>query len=104
MADLDEISMMLGEIKSDLRYALRWFEEHENKDQDRFEQLAKRIEVHNGVKERVFQMESTLKEHIPVIEHVKRLRWLGGVAVAVVVTLSGVAGNIGSLVLDWFYG
>jgi hypothetical protein len=104
MADLDEISMMLGEIKSDLRHALRWFEEHENKDQERFEQLAKRIEVHNGVKERVFQMESVLKKHEPVIEHVKRLRWLGGVTVAIVVFLSGIAGNVGGIFLDWFYG
>jgi hypothetical protein len=103
MADLDEISMMLGEIKSDLRYALRWFEEHENKDQERFEQLAKRIEIHNGVAARVSQVEDTIKEHKPVIEQVKRVRWLGAATIAVLVTLTTIANSLGSLIQNWWF-
>lgn len=103
MADLDEISMMLGEIKSDLRHALKWFDEHEDKDQERFEKLAERIEVHNGVKLRVDRMESTIKEHQPVIEQVRRVKWLGAATATVVITLSGIAGNLSSFFGDWFY-
>lgn len=102
MADLDEMSMMLGEIRSDLRYALKWFDDHENKDQDRFEKLSARIEATNGMKERVNWIEATVKKHDPVIGHVKRLRWLSGVTVAIVITVSSVAGNISSYVLEWF--
>jgi hypothetical protein len=103
MADLDEISMMLGEIKSDLRHALRWFDEHENKDQERYEQLVKRIEIHNGVEARVTQVEDTVKEHKPVIEQVKRVRWLGAVTATIVITLSGIASSVGGFIQDWYY-
>jgi hypothetical protein len=103
MADLDEISMMLGEIKSDLRHALRWFEEHENKDQERYEQLVKRIEIHNGVEARVTQVEDTVKEHGPVIEQVRRVKWLGAVTATIVITLSGVASSLSGLFQDWYY-
>jgi hypothetical protein len=103
MADLDEISMTLGEIRSDLRHALRWFDEHERKDQERFEELAKRIEIHNGVTSRVIQIEDTIKEHKPVIEQVKRVRWLGAVTATIVITLSGIASSVGGFIQDWYY-
>jgi hypothetical protein len=103
MADLDEISMMLGEIRSDLKHALVWFNEHENKDQERFEKLSERIAVHNGVKARVDQMESILGEHKPVIEQVKRVRWLGAVTATIVITLSGIASSVGGFIQDWYY-
>jgi hypothetical protein len=102
MADLDEISMMLGEIKADLRHALRWFDEHEKRDQDRFEQLSEQIEVHNVVS-RVSEIEVIIEEHKPVIEQVKRVKWLGAMTAAALITITTIANGFGALIQNWWF-
>jgi hypothetical protein len=47
MANLDEISVMLGGLQADMRSAKEWFEKHEEADQRRFEALAAKIDQNN---------------------------------------------------------
>ena len=110
MADLDEISMLLGEIKSDIKHiqgdvkqVLVWQEGHEEADQHRFKELADRITVNNGYRFRIEALEDTAELHKPVIEHVKRLRWAAAVFGTIIVTLAGIAPSAWALAKDWLF-
>jgi hypothetical protein len=75
MADLDELSMMIGEIRANTEFAKRWFSEHEHADQRRFDALAKRIDAIHGHGARIEMIEAQLVETKPVIEGVRRAKW-----------------------------
>lgn len=45
MADLDQISSMIGGLQADMRQAKQWFDRHEDADQRRFEALAAKIDA-----------------------------------------------------------
>ena len=44
MADLDQISAMIGGLQTDVRRLVEWTDRHERADQRRFEELAERID------------------------------------------------------------
>lgn len=92
MADLDEISWMLGEIKSDLRHALKWFEEHEAKDQERFEKLTVRIDAGNHVRTRVDQVERDLQAARPILDGITKAKW---VVIGVMISVGAIGGAFG---------
>lgn len=102
MADLDQISMMLGEIRSDVKHALQWLDAHEDADQERFEKLSERIAANNGYKEQINIIETTLNEHKPVIEQVRRVKWLGTITAAFVIAASALGANLISIFQGWF--
>lgn len=92
MADLDEISMTLGEIKSDLKHAIKWFDEHEQKDQERFEKLTQRIDAGNHVRTRIEQVERDLQAAKPILEGITRAKWI---VIGVMVTVGAIGGAFG---------
>lgn len=102
MADLDEISMMLGEIKSDLRYALKWFDEHEARDQDRYDKLAAQIAVTAAFAPRMDRVEVDIAASKPVIESIKKMKWVAAGFVGAIALAGGVVGGVATSVLKWF--
>lgn len=95
MADLDEISVMIGEIRADLRHARKWYEEHELRDQERFEKLTARLDINNGYRFRLEALEDIAELHKPVIDSFQRIKWLWGLATAVFVFVA-------TLAVKWF--
>lgn len=82
MADLDEMSTNIGEIRADIRHMLKWFDQHEDRDQERFEKLGVRIDAANGYRGRIQTLEATVAEHKPVVEGLQRIKWLWGIVAA----------------------
>jgi rhamnose utilization protein RhaD (predicted bifunctional aldolase and dehydrogenase) len=115
MADLDEISLMLGEIRSSVKHgaeqmvrAVEWMEKHEARDQERFEMLANKIASIPDHTPRIKDIELTLE---PVVEHIEgqkiREYKLAGALVVIggAVSLIGtVLFTLGGKVMDAFYG
>jgi hypothetical protein len=99
MADLDELSMMIGEIRANTEYAKKWFSEHEHADQRRFDALAKRIDAIHGHSARLETIEATLVEVKPVVEGVRRAKWA---FVGFVGAMSIVGGVVGGKVSTTF--
>src|SRR6478609_7018154 len=97
MSDLDQISMMFGEIKSDLRHAIRWFDEHEAEDQQRFELLTARIDAGNHVRSRVEQVERDLEAAKPVLQGITNAKW---VVIGVMITVGAIGGAFGGWALS----
>lgn len=95
MADLDEISMMLGEISSDIKHALEWQKNHELADEDRFQKLTQRIDINNGYRFRLEALEDVTAIHKPIVESFQRIKWLWGLATAVFVFAA-------TLAVKWF--
>jgi hypothetical protein len=96
VANLDEISLMIGELRSDMRHALTWFDKHEEKDQERYDQLALRLD-HLGIPlTRLQQIERDLAAAVPIIEGVRRLRWIAAGFIGAVALAGGVAGGLAS--------
>lgn len=89
MADLDEISMVLGEIRSDIRHVVRWSEEHERADECRFVALAERLDAITVNLPRLEKVENDVEEIKPVIEHVKRAKWIAAGAFGVLSVIGG---------------
>jgi hypothetical protein len=108
MTDLDELSMMLGEIKSDLKYARKWFDEHEKNDQRRFEELAARmdatalLDADNNYKSRIEAIEVHVLTAKPVIEHIKKLRWIAAGFVMAIAILGGAGAGVATTAFKWF--
>lgn len=102
MADLDEISMMLGEIRSDLKNAAALFSSHEYATRERFVQLATRLDVLASGIHRLEHVETTVKKLEPVVESVTRLKWLAAGFIACLSLAGGVLGSIASQTWKWF--
>ena len=97
MADLDEISMLLGEIRSDMKHVLNWQVEHERADQTRFEELSSRMTVNNGYRFRLESLEDTLENFKPIMAHLTNAKWL---AIGALVTIGAIGGAIGGWALS----
>jgi hypothetical protein len=93
VANLDEISLMLGEIRSDIKHALMWQREHEDKDQERYDKLAERIDAGNHVRTRVQQVERDLAASLPILEGIRKMRWVAAGFIGAVALAGGVAGG-----------
>lgn len=76
MANLDEMSVMLGEIRSDLKHVLNWQKDHEIADQQRFEALAVRIDKNNGHAGRIDALEIRATKVEVVADNIKKAGWM----------------------------
>lgn len=72
MADLDDISVMIGELRADVKNILRWTSAHEQADERRFQVLSDRIESQTGVALRIDALEVKTADSEEVVEQVKR--------------------------------
>jgi hypothetical protein len=104
VADLDEISCLLGEIRSDVKHAVKWFDEHEARDQERFEKLTERLDDADFTRSivRLELVESEIRSAMPVIEGIRKARWIAAGFVAAIGLAGGVAGGVATNVLKWF--
>jgi hypothetical protein len=102
VADLDEISVMIGEIRADMRHALKWFDEHEKRDQDRYELLVDRIDNSSGFGARITKCEDDLIIAMPIVQGVKRVKWVIAGFVAAIGLVGGAVGSVASAALKWF--
>jgi hypothetical protein len=114
MADLDEISLMLGEIRASVKHgaeqmvrAVEWMEKHEVRDQQRFELLANKIAAIPDHAPRIKDIEITLE---PIVEHiegqkVREYKIAGAMVVigALVSLIGTIVFAIGGKVLAAFY-
>lgn len=101
MANLDEISLMLGEIRASVKHgaeqmtrAVEWMEKHEEQDQKRFELLADKIKEIANHEPRITEIEAVL---VPIQAHiegqkVREYKLAGGMVV--IGGLVSVAGTI----------
>lgn len=101
MADLDEMSAMIGEIRADMRHAMKWFDEHEKADQRRFAALAERLDAADFVrtKVRIDMVEQNISQIMPVVEGVSKAKWA---AIGFVAAVSLVGGFIGGKITTAF--
>jgi hypothetical protein len=102
MADLDEISVMIGEIRSDVKHSLRWFDEHEKKDQERYDALAKRIDSGAIAVARIERVEDDIIVIKPVVADVKKLKWVAAGFVMALGLAGGAVGSIATNAMKWF--
>ena len=104
MADLDEISLMLGEIRADTRHALKWFDEHEKKDQERYDKLAERLDAADLTRSivRLELVETEIRNAMPVIEGVRKARWVLAGFVAALGLIGGAIGGVATNAMKWF--
>lgn len=101
MADLHEISMLLGEIRSDVKNANRWFIEHEKNDERRFQDLALRIDHANGFRGRIETLELHVESTKPMLENFRRIKWVAAGFVAAITLVGGAVGGLAATVLKW---
>ena len=99
---LDEISLTLGEIRSDLKYQRQWLDDHEEADQSRFEQLAVKIEKANGYNYRILAVEDHVKQFLPVIESTRRVKWLFAGFIAGIGIVGGAVGGFAAQLFKFF--
>lgn len=85
---------MLGEIRSDLKHTMSWQEQHEERDQARFDALSMQLANLSPTVIRIDKIEGRIDGIEPVIENVKRAKWI---ATGVAAGLAVVGGMIGSL-------
>ena len=99
---LDEISLLLGEIRSDIKHTNEWFEKHEERDQQRFEALAIRIDRANGFGGRISSVEESVARFAPVAENMVRAKWMLAGFLMCIAIIGGTIGGVSSQVLKWF--
>jgi hypothetical protein len=104
VADLDEISMVLGEIRSDVKHAMRWFDEHEAKDQERYDKLAARLDVAdlNRSIVRLELVEAEIRDAKPMIDSFKRAKWVLAGFIAALGLVGGAIGGVATNAMKWF--
>jgi hypothetical protein len=105
MAQLDDISMMLGKITSDLGHVTKWCEEHEERDEKRYDQLRsdiKSIAVPLAPLARVEGLEGQMADVIIVTAKWKKIAWMSRGFIAALVLLGGTAGGLATQLLKWF--
>jgi hypothetical protein len=104
VADLDEISCLLGEIRSDVKHAVKWFDEHEARDQERFEAITARLDAADLTRSivRLELVESEIRSAMPVIEGVKKARWVLAGFVAALGLVGGAIGGVATNAMKWF--
>jgi hypothetical protein len=104
VADLDEISLMIGEIRSDMRHAVRWFDEHEKKDQERYDGIVARLDEAQIARSlvRMELIENEIKQTKPVIEGLKKAKWVLAGFIAAIGLVGGAVGSIATNALKWF--
>lgn len=94
MSELSDISVMLGEVRGDMRSALKWFDNHEARDQDRFEKLADRIDMLGRSLTKLQDAEKVIKKIEPVVDSLQKMKWTTTGFLAGVGVLGGVVGSI----------
>jgi hypothetical protein len=104
VANLDEISLMIGEIRSDVKHAVKWFDEHEARDQERFEKLTERLDVADITRAivRLELCEAEIRDAMPVVQGIRKARWMLAGFVAAIGLAGGVAGGVATNILKWF--
>jgi hypothetical protein len=104
MANLDELSVTLGEIRSDVKHVLRWQDEHEEADQRRFAALAQRLDSADIVRAQVRMdlIEAEVLAAKPVIEGVRKARWALMGFILAVSLVGGSLGSVAMTTLKWF--
>jgi hypothetical protein len=96
--------MLLGEIRSDVKHAVKWFDEHEARDQERFEAITERLDAADIARSRVRieLIEAEIKAAKPVIDGLKKARWVIAGFVAAIGLIGGAVGSVASAALKWF--
>jgi hypothetical protein len=104
VANLDEMSLVLGEIRSDVKHAVKWFDEHEQRDQERFEKLTERLDDADFARSivRLELCEAEIRNAMPVIQGIRKARWMLAGFIAAIGLAGGVAGGVATNMLKWF--
>lgn len=102
MANLDDLSVMIGEIRSDIKHVLRWQQQHEVADQERFEQLADRIDANNGYGPKIIALEGRTAEVEVVVASVKKIGWMGKGFLLALSLVGGATGAWALQIAKWF--
>jgi hypothetical protein len=102
MANLDEISLILGELRSDVKHIRVWTREHEERDEARFKILADKITQINGHGTRLAVVEDKIVVFEPAIESFKKLKWIAAGFAAAISLVGGAAAGVAAQALKWF--
>jgi hypothetical protein len=104
VANLDEISLMIGEIRSDVKHAVKWFDEHEARDQERFEKLTERLDSADMTRAivRLELCEAEIRDAMPVLASVRKAKWVLAGFVAALGLVGGAIGGVATNAMKWF--
>ena len=101
MTKLDDLSLMLGELKSDARHVVKWCEEHEEKDAERFQVITEQLSAIAVPLQKLSILEHDIEKAKPVIEFVHKAKWILGGVLALLSVLGGAASGIAAQALKW---
>ena len=102
VANLNEISMLLGELRSDAKHIVRWAEEHEERDTERFQVLTEQLSAIAVPLQRLSILERELATAKPAIEFLNKAKWIVAGGLAVLAIMGGAASGLAAQALKWF--
>lgn len=94
MADLDEISLMLGNIQADVRHTAVWIEKYEKLDKDRSEKIFNRLDVLSEFANRVEILE---QEFLPLKAHFELAKIREYKLAGAIVVIGGLVSVVGTV-------
>lgn len=94
MADLDEMSLMLGRIDANMQNAVAWMDKHEKKDQERFDMLADRLDAMAGHQTRI---EAVEMEIVPIKAHIELAKIREYKLAGALVVIGGMVSLVGTV-------
>jgi len=102
MADLDEMSLILGEIRGDVKHMLTWQSDHEVNDQRRFDSLTQRINSYRGHDDRILNLEADSESMLVITGNLTKMGWMSRGFVLALSLIGGASGAMALHVVKWF--